>query len=155
MALSFYTHGSIFDDLFGDNFYSGPRTLSQSLGRHPANGAFAQGMAALDVVEGENEWTAKMDVPGLKDSDIKVQVRSGNLLTISGERNNETTEKGHYERSYGSFNRTIRLKDNADLQAVSASLRNGVLEVKIPKTEKPPSEVQNIPVKMVTDEKRR
>jgi len=153
MALSFYTGGSIFDDFFRDDFYSSPRTLSQFLGRRPANGAFAQGMAALDVVEGENEWTAKMDVPGLKESDIKVQAHSGNVLTISGERNNETTKKGHYERSYGSFNRTIRLQDNADLQAVSASLRNGVLEVKIPKVDKPTSEVQNIPVKMVTDEK--
>ena len=75
-----------------------------------------------------------------KDVSIKV---AGDILSVSGEMKEETEEEdgGSYwcERSYGSFGRTVRLPSEVDPDKVTASMKDGVLEISLPKTtvEKP------------------
>jgi HSP20 family protein len=80
----------------------------------------------------------RLDVPGVKTDDIDVQL-SGNDLVISGEKREETEERGeeyfHCERRYGSFRRIIELPPTADVDHVSAECADGVLTISVPKQE--------------------
>lgn len=79
--------------------------------------------------------------------DIKVEVRDGQLV-IRGEKKQEKKEdKDNYirvERSYGSFVRKITLPEGVDPQQGKATYNNGVLELRIPKSEKPPGHTLTI-----------
>lgn len=90
----------------------------------------------IEVKETKEAFVFKADLPGMKDEDVDVQVH-GNRLTIGGERREEERSEGDryyaYERSYGGFSRSFTLPDGADLDAVQADLRDGVLTVKVPK----------------------
>ena len=92
----------------------------------------------MDLVEAEDHFVLKADLPGLAESDVNIEVQDG-TLTISGERKaeHEQREKGWYriERSFGSFNRSLTLPDGVDPDRIEASFNNGVLEVRIPKPE--------------------
>ena len=94
---------------------------------------------ALDVAEDENEFVVKAEVPGCKAEDIDISVH-GNTLTISGEKKQEKEEKAknqyHVERSYGSFRRDLSLSSEVDPHKVDATCKNGVLSIRLPKTEK-------------------
>lgn len=89
----------------------------------------------LEVLEKNNEFIVKADVPGMKREDIKVELTDYEL-TISGERKMEKEEKdkGFYrsERSYGSFLRTIALPEGVKTKDAKAVVKDGVLEVKMP-----------------------
>jgi len=92
----------------------------------------------MDLVEAEDHFVLKADLPGLAESDVKLEVQDG-TLTISGERKaeHEQREKGWYriERSFGSFNRSLTLPDGVDPDRIEAAFDAGVLEVRIPKPE--------------------
>ena len=92
----------------------------------------------MDLVEVENHFVLKADLPGLDEGDVNIEIQDG-TLTISGERKaeHEQREKGWYriERSFGSFNRSLTLPDGVDPDRIDASFANGVLEVHIPKPE--------------------
>jgi HSP20 family protein len=90
----------------------------------------------MDLVEAEDHFVLKADLPGLAEADVNIEVQDG-TLTISGERKaeHEQRERGWYriERSFGSFNRSLTLPDGVDPDAIDASFSDGVLEVRIPK----------------------
>ena len=90
----------------------------------------------IDLVEAEDHFLLKADLPGLTESDVNIEVQDG-TLTISGERKaeHEQREKGWYriERSFGSFNRSLTLPDGVDPDRIEASFKDGVLGVRIPK----------------------
>jgi HSP20 family protein len=92
----------------------------------------------VDLVEAEDHFVLKADLPGLSEEDVSIEVQDGNL-TISGERGaeHEASERGWYriERSFGSFNRSLTLPDGVDADAITARFDRGVLEVRIPKPE--------------------
>ena len=92
----------------------------------------------MDLVEGEEHFVLKADLPGLSEADVKLEVSDG-TLTISGERRaeHEQKERGFYriERSFGSFSRSLTLPDGVDADRIAAEFHNGVLEVRIPKPE--------------------
>jgi HSP20 family protein len=92
----------------------------------------------MDLVEAEDHFLLKADLPGLSESDVSIEVQDG-ALTISGERTaeHESREQGWYriERAFGSFNRSLTLPEGVDPDAISANFDRGVLEVKIPKPE--------------------
>jgi HSP20 family protein len=93
---------------------------------------------AIDLVEGEDHFVLKADLPGLGEDDVSIEVQDG-TLTISGERKaeHEARERGWYrvERSFGSFSRSLTLPDGINPDAISARFERGVLEVRIPKPE--------------------
>jgi HSP20 family protein len=92
----------------------------------------------MDLVEAEDHFVLKADLPGLSEGDVNIEVQDG-ALTISGERKaeHEQREKGWYriERSFGSFSRSLTLPDGVDPDRIQASFSHGVLEVRIPKPE--------------------
>lgn len=96
---------------------------------------------AVDIREEDNAYLVHAELPGVKQDDIHIEVERG-LLTIRGERkfaSDETTKKSfrRVERFYGSFSRSFSLPDNADADHISAELKEGVLDVRIPKKAQP------------------
>ena len=93
---------------------------------------------AMDVVETDDNFVLRADLPGLSEQDVNIEVED-NVLRISGERTaaHEQKGKGYYrvERSWGAFSRSLTLPEGVDAEAVKASFNNGVLEVQIPKPE--------------------
>ena len=91
---------------------------------------------AVDVKETDNSFVLTADIPGLTKKDIKVNVANGKL-SISGERTYETDQENdnyHYrERRFGTFDRSFKLPDTVDEEKISASFKNGILNVALPK----------------------
>lgn len=92
----------------------------------------------MDLVEADDHFVLKADLPGLTEDDVNIEVQD-NTLTISGERTaeHEERERGWYriERSFGAFNRSLTLPDGVDPDRIEASFHHGVLELRIPKPE--------------------
>jgi HSP20 family protein len=92
----------------------------------------------MDLVETDEHYLLKADLPGMKQGDVGIEFNDG-TLTISGERNAEydRKEKGFFrlERSFGKFSRSLTLPDGVDPDKIHAGFRDGVLEVTIPKPE--------------------
>jgi HSP20 family protein len=95
-------------------------------------------MPAMDLVEAEDHFLLKADLPGLGEDDVTIEVQD-NALTVSGERRSEDEQRqrGWYrvERSFGRFSRSLTLPEGIDPEGISASFDKGVLEVRIPKPE--------------------
>jgi len=93
-------------------------------------------MPAMDLVETDEHFVLRADLPGLTQDDVKIELED-QVLTVSGERKAEHEEnrEGFYrvERSFGNFSRSLTLPKGVEADAVSASFDNGVLEVRIPK----------------------
>ena len=93
---------------------------------------------AMDLVEAEDHFLLRADLPGMKEDEVAIELRD-NALTISGERKaeHEQRERGFYrlEREFGKFSRSLTLPEGIDPDAVQASFDHGVLEVRIPKPE--------------------
>jgi HSP20 family protein len=92
----------------------------------------------VDISETETEYLVKADLPGVTKEEVKVTVENG-LLSLSGERKSEKEEKGkkvhRIERTYGSFLRTFTLPEGTDAAKIAAEFKEGVLTVRLPKTE--------------------
>ncbi len=92
----------------------------------------------VDTYEKDNAIVVNAELPGVKKEDISIDVKN-NVLTISGERKDEENihRDDYYrsERFYGRFQRSFTLPDNMDADKVDATYKDGMLEVKIPKTE--------------------
>lgn len=95
-------------------------------------------LPAMDLVEADDHYVLRADLPGLSHDDVKIEVED-NVLTVSGERKaeHEQREEGYHrlERSYGSFSRSLTLPQGVDPEALQATFDRGVLEVRIPKPE--------------------
>jgi HSP20 family protein len=91
----------------------------------------------VDIVEDEKEYLIKADLPEMKKDEINVSVENG-VLSVSGERKTEKEEKNkkfhRIERSYGRFERTFMVPEDADGAKVKAEFKDGVLQVHLPKT---------------------
>jgi HSP20 family protein len=91
---------------------------------------------AMDLVETPEHFVLKADLPGLAEQDVKIEVEE-NVLTVSGERReqHETKREGYYriERANGAFSRSLTLPEGVDADQISATFKDGVLEVQIPK----------------------
>src|SRR3954466_12049493 len=103
-------------------------------------GTLRRWMPAMDLVETDNHFVLRADLPGLSEGDVNIEVED-RVLTVSGERKaeHETTKEGYHrvERAFGTFSRALTLPEGVDAEAVEASFDRGVLEVRIPKPEQP------------------
>jgi HSP20 family protein len=102
----------------------------------------------LDVSETKDAMVVKAEMPGVDPEEIEIRL-TGDLLTLKGEKEKETAEKEEryhrVERTYGAFLRSVRLPIAVDGSKVTATFKNGVLVVALPKT--PASKGTMIPVK--------
>ena len=104
---------------------------------------------SVDMFIDGNELVFKADLPGVSKEDITIDI-ADNMLTISGEKKlEEKIESGScysLERFHGSFRRRFELPEGTDTDKVKAHLENGVLEVRIPKTENVVSNTKKITI---------
>jgi HSP20 family protein len=111
--------------LFRDNYGEGQEALSTSTFAPP-----------VDVYEDEHNVTLKIEVPGIDEKDIDVQIEN-NLLTVHGERKFEKEEKEEnfrrVERQYGSFTRSFTLPNTVNPEQVQAHYDKGILKIQLAK----------------------
>ena len=92
----------------------------------------------VDIEETELNYLIRAELPGLSKKNVKVVVEDG-VLTLSGERDLERKVEGktfhHIERSHGTFTRSFTLPENADAESVSANYKDGLLEIRVAKSE--------------------
>ena len=110
--------------------------LPQTEGREDA-GLF-EWRPVVDTYEKDNAIVIKAELPGVSKEDISVDVNN-HVLSIRGERKHEkdVNENNYFrrERFYGKFQRAFTLPDNVDPEKIDANYKDGILEVKVPKTE--------------------
>lgn len=94
---------------------------------------------AVDIVEEEGAYLLHAELPGLRIEDVDVEI-TGNVLSISGKREFEDKREhagySRIERRYGSFCRTFTLPETVNTENVQAEMKDGVLTVRVPKSEK-------------------
>lgn len=120
------------DDKFFDDFFEQGKSLP-----------------AVNVVEDPDKFKIEVAAPGLKKEDFKLNVDNG-ILTISSEQRqeNETKEENYKKREfhYSSFSRSFTLPGSTDSERISASYKDGILNIQIPKREearqKEPKQIQ-------------
>jgi HSP20 family protein len=120
----------LFDDVFRGTALEEPGGISRAA-------SFIN--TSMDVSETEKEFRVRAELPGVSEDDIDVRL-DNDVLTIRGEKKFERSEGGekedfHFvERSYGTFQRSLRLPSSVDSEQVKADFRDGVLTITLPKT---------------------
>lgn len=139
----------------GDPFYQLHREIDRlfddfmSPARRPVGEGHAIMSPRLDMAESDGSIEVAVDLPGVDEKDIEVTI-NGDVLTIRGEKKTETEEnKKDYhlvERSYGSFQRSVRLPAGIDPEKVTAKFDKGVLRIALEKPQGAESRARRIPV---------
>lgn len=126
--------------------------FSSSVANIPSSARETSALAntRIDWKETPEVHVFKVDLPGLKKEEVKVEVEDGRVLQISGERSREQEEKNdkwhRVERSSGKFMRRFGLPENAKMDQIRASMENGVLTVTVPKEDVKKPEVKAIDI---------
>ena len=136
----------MFEDWFDD---FGSRPLSRMWPRFARLRGISLEAPALDVYEQKDDVIVKAEIPGLTKEEIDISL-DGNTLTIKGEKKKEeeVKDEDYYrcERTYGAFSRSIELPVTVQTDKVNASFKNGVLEIRLPKTEEAKKSVVKVKV---------
>lgn len=95
-------------------------------------------LPAVDLIEKDDEFVAKVELPGVNKDDVKITMQD-NILTVRGEKKEEKeTRQSNYhrlERSYGSFQRSFTLPNAVKADKVEAQYKDGILTITLPKSE--------------------
>ncbi|CAM6105905.1 unnamed protein product [Calypogeia fissa] len=126
------------------------RARSEIISNPNAKRARNEDGAKVDWLETDDAHVFKVDLPGFKKKDIKVELGDDQLLQISGERSQEeerTGDRWHIvERSHGKLLRRFKLAGSVQSESVSAKVEDGVLTVTVPKTQPKTPETRTIEV---------
>lgn len=110
-----------------------PRTLSELPTRAPL----------VDLIEEDDQYIIRTELPGFDKKDVNIELNK-DVLMLKAEKKSEEEEKTenylHRERAYASCQRTINFPKEVDPTKVDATMKNGVLELKIPLREPKPEE---------------
>jgi len=111
-------------------------TIMGNLDAAREESAIASFIPAVNTRVDDDAYYIELDLPGVKKDDIEITTED-NILTVSGERKmrEELKEDDYYkvESRYGKFSRSFTLPEDADVENIHAEMKNGVLEVIIPK----------------------
>jgi len=127
------------------------RLFEEFFNDFPLFGSFPESSShwnpAVDILEKGENIVLRAELPGMNEKQIDLKLE-GDTLTLKGERKMESDDTKHnyhrVESFYGSFSRTFRLPDTADMEKISADYKDGILTVTIPK--KPEVKPREIPV---------
>jgi HSP20 family protein len=101
----------------------------------------------FDVKETKEGYLFKADLPGLREEDVEISL-TGNRLTVSGKRETEAAQEGETqfmrERTSGAFSRAFTLPETADTDKITASMKDGVLTLVVPKRSE--SQPRRVPI---------
>ena len=118
---------SAFNDLLDDDSTHG------RVNRQPS-----QWYPAVDILEGKDAYVVRAELPGMKREEIKVEVKDGTLI-LSGRRNSEKPEGMEYRHTNivaAQFWRSFSLPKTVRQDGIAATYKDGILEIRVPKTEK-------------------
>lgn len=122
---------------FMDDFFNNDRFLLDFNGNFP-DLSFQNIFPEANIVENQKEYLIELAAPGLDKKDFKIEMKNG-MLTVSAEKEEETKseEKNYLSRefSYSSLYRSFVLPDNLVADKIDAKYENGVLKLKLPKSE--------------------
>lgn len=129
------------------------RTFGMGLNRRMPEGqqplVTSEWAPSVDILEDDHEYLIKAELPEVNKEDVKVTVEN-DVVTIKGERKFEKVEKNkkyhRIERSYGSFERSFSIPDDAAPDKVTADFKEGVLQVRLAKCEEKRSPQIEVPV---------
>ncbi|MFV9988919.1 MAG: Hsp20/alpha crystallin family protein [Coxiella endosymbiont of Dermacentor nuttalli] len=97
----------------------------------------------IDIKDMDNHYAIRADIPGVNPKEIEISMEN-NVLTIKGEKETKTEEKKEdflrVERSKGTFMRRFSLPESVNPEKIKAKSKHGVLEITIPKVERPGSQ---------------
>lgn len=114
----------MFEDFWGNNFLNRYETGLNNI--------------SVDISENENNFEVEAELPGIDEDDLEVKL-DNDVLTIAAEKKEEkeNEEKNYYRKEIrsGKFERRFRLPKNIDKDNIKAELDNGILNIKLPKTE--------------------
>jgi HSP20 family protein len=131
------------DRLFDDFF-----NRSGSFMREGITGSLLK--PSLDLGSTDNEYTVSVEIPGVDEKDVSIELVHDSLI-IRGEKKQLKEEKNknfyRLERSYGSFQRTLSLPEDANRENIKADFKNGVLNITIPRMALPENKVKQIEIK--------
>jgi HSP20 family protein len=123
--------------------------VPRSLFNFPNGGSNGDARPAVELVERDGGYRLSVEVPGIDEKDIAVELADG-VLSISGEKREESEKsEGDYlisERSYGSFRRELSLPQDADPDTIQAKVRNGVLKLDMKKDKDAVSRTRRIAI---------
>jgi len=115
----------------------------------PGNGKKFDWAPSADISETEKEYVIRAELPAVKKEEVQVTFDDG-LITIKGERKQQKEDKAEkyhrVESFYGSFERSFSLPDNVNADAIRCESKDGILTVRIPKTEMPKPKVKQITI---------
>lgn len=111
------------------------RNVSQSIAARTGNDAWAP---AVNISETAKEYLVKVELPGVTKEQVKVEVQNG-ILTLAGERkfDHEDKDERHHrvELAFGAYSRSFVLPDDVLEEKISADYKDGILTVRLPKTD--------------------
>ncbi|MGQ1909036.1 Hsp20/alpha crystallin family protein [Marinifilum sp. RC60d5] len=133
----FFTN-QLMNQLFRETKDSFKNAAERESGFHPAT----------NIIEEENYYLIEMAIPGLSKKEISINVEDG-FLKISGEKKEQQTDTKFLRKEFGikKVERNFKLADAVNKNNISAEVKDGILNVVLPKVEKVEPEVQNIEVK--------
>lgn len=104
----------------------------------------------INIASNDNEYTIFVEVPGMEEKDVQLNVSDNGVLTISGEKKQENAEERgniqYAESSYGAFERTLSLPDDVKQEAIQARFKNGLLTITCPRMEAARTGFRQIPI---------
>lgn len=104
---------------------------------------------SVHVDETANEWVIRAELPGVDPQDVEITT-AGEMLTIRAQLRQEQEDQQQGQswsgRRYGTFQRTLPLPPSAQIDAVRADYRNGMLEIHLPKSEEAKRQVRRVPI---------
>lgn len=107
-------------------------------------------LPTVDISTTDREYTIEVEMPGVNENDVRLDVTRDGQLCICGEKRqeNENQDKNfvRVERSYGSFSRTLSLPEDVDIEQIEAHFNNGILTITAPRVESAGSQGRRIPV---------
>jgi len=124
---TFPTFKNLIENFFESEFPTFGTTFSRFIGST---------IPSANIKETEENFQIELGIPGIKKEDIKIDLED-DVLTISSEQKEEKTEeKDNYTRrefNYSSFSRSFQLPEIVDTEKISASYKDGILNIVIPK----------------------
>ena len=131
-----FSNGGLLDRMFDTSF---PWKVLKAVNDLAPSEQKSDFLPKIDVKSDAKAYSVQAEIPGVQKDEVKVEVHDG-MLILSGEKKEEVSEgegttKHVVERRYGSFERSMTLPDDADIDNIRAAHKNGVLTITIPRTQ--------------------